>query len=254
MTTAMLADFKARIAGGAPTIGTWVKTPHSIIVEVLALTRLDCIVLDAEHAPFDRSSLDACIAAARAGGMPVLVRPASGAPEAILQALDCGASGVIVPHVRSATEATALVRACRYQPGGRGYAGTTRAAGYGSLGLAKTRAAAAEVTIIAQIEDIDAVDDIAAIAAVEGVDALFIGRADLTIAYGAESPDDPRVVDAVARVLAAGVAAGRSVGMFLPRASDAKQWQDAGASLFLLASEHDFIRAGAETMVAGFRA
>ena len=66
-----LADFKARIAGGALTVGTWVKTPHPIIVEVLALTRLDCIVLDAEHAPFDRGSLDACIAAARAGGMPV---------------------------------------------------------------------------------------------------------------------------------------------------------------------------------------
>ena len=243
-----LADFKARIAGGALTVGTWVKTPHPIIVEVLALTRLDCIVLDAEHAPFDRGSLDACIAAARAGGMPVLVRPASAAPEAILQALDSGASGVIVPHVRSAAEAAALVRACRYQPGGRGYAGTSRAAGYGSLGMAQTRAVAADVTIVAQIEDVEAVDDIAAIAAVEGIDALFIGRADLTIAYNAETPDDPRVVAAVGRVLAAGVAAGRSTGMFLPRSSDAKSWQDAGASLFLLASDHDFIRAGADAL------
>jgi 2-keto-3-deoxy-L-rhamnonate aldolase RhmA len=243
-----LGDFKARIAGGTPTVGTWVKTPHPIIAEVLGLTRLDCIVLDAEHAPFDRGSLDTCIAAARASGMPVLVRPASAAPEAILQALDSGASGVIVPHIRSAAEAMALVCACRYQPGGRGYAGTSRAAGFGSLGMAGTRAAAADVTIIAQIEDVEAVDDIAAIAAVEGIDALFIGRADLTIAYGADTPDDPRVVAAVARVLTAGVAARRSIGMFLLRPGDARQWQDAGASLFLLASDHDFIRAGADAL------
>ena len=243
-----LAGFKARVRSGALIAGTWVKTPHPIIVEVLGSSKLDCIVLDAEHAPFDRGSLDACIAAARSYALPVLVRPASAAPEHILQALDSGANGVIVPHVRSAAEASAIVRACHYVPGGRGYAGTSRAAGYGSIGMARTRAAAAEVTIIAQIEDVEAVDDIAAIAAVAGIDALFIGRADLTIAYGAETPDDSRVVAAVTRVLATGVAAHRSVGMFLPRPGDAPLWQDRGASLFLLASDHDFIRAGADAL------
>ena len=249
-----LAGFKARLNSGGLVTGTWVKTPHPIIVEVLGQTGLDCLVLDAEHAPFDRGSLDLCIAAARSCAMPVLVRPASGASEHLLQALDSGASGVIVPHVRSAAEAAAIVKACHYAPGGRGYAGTSRAAGYGGFGMARTRELAAHVAIVAQIEDVEGVEAIDAIAVVPGIDALFIGRADLTIAYGADTMDDPQVVAAVARVLAAGVAAGRSVGMFLPRAGDAAAWQARGASFFLLASDHDFIRAGADALAASLRA
>lgn len=246
------ADFKARIASGGATIGTWVKTPHPMIVEVLALTPLDCLVLDAEHAPFDRGSLDLCIAAARAGGMPVLVRPPTAAPEHILQALDSGATGIIAPHVRSAAEAEALVRACHHGRGGRGYAGTPRAAGFGTLGMAGTLAAGRDVTVIAQIEDVEAVDAIVAIAAVPGVDALFIGRADLTVAYGVPSPDDPVVVAAIDAVVAAGTAAGRALGLFLARPDDAAAWQAKGVGLFLLASDHDFMRAGAGALAAPF--
>ena len=249
-----LAGFKARLGSGGLVVGTWVKTPHPIVVEVLGQTALDCIVLDAEHAPFDRGSLDLCIAAARSCGMPVLVRPASAAPEHLLQSLDCGASGVIVPHVRSAAEAAAIVQACHYARGGRGFAGTSRSAGYGSFGMTRTRDLAAHVSVVVQIEDVEGVEAIDEIAAVPGIDALFIGRADLTIAYGADSPDDPRIVAAVSRILASGLAAGRSVGMFLPRPGDAAAWQRQGASFFLLASDHDFIRAGADALAASLKA
>ncbi len=126
-----MTGFAGRLRSGEQLAGTWVKTPHPQVVEVLALSPLDCLVLDAEHAPFDRGALDLCILAARAGGTPVLVRPASGSPESILAALDGGADGVVIPHIRSAGEAEAAVRACQYVPGGRGFAGSSRAAGYG---------------------------------------------------------------------------------------------------------------------------
>ena len=207
-----MVSFRDRLRGGELLSGTWVKTPHPHVVEVLALSPLDVLVLDAEHAPFDRGSLDACIMAARAGGKPVLVRPASSAHEHILNALDCGADGVIVPHVRSAAEAREIVRACHYVPGGRGFAGSTRAAGYTTRGMAKHREAAKGVVVIAQIEDVEAVEAIEEIAAVEGIDALFIGRADLTISYAADTPDNAAVVAAVERICAAGKAAGRDRG------------------------------------------
>ena len=229
--------------------GTWIKTPHPHVVEVLALSSLDLLVLDAEHAPFDRTSLDTCILAARAGGKPVLVRPASASHEHILQALDGGADGLIVPHVRSTDEACELVRACHYGPAGhyqaRGFAGSTRAAGYTMRGMAKHRAAAQSVAVIAQIEDAEALDAIDAIAAVAGLDALFIGRADLTISMGAETPDDPAVVAAVERICAAGRAAGIAIGMFLPRVGDVPQWRAKGASLFVLQSDQEFMLNGA---------
>ena len=252
-----MVTFRDRLRAGELLAGTWIKTPHPHVAEVLALSPLDLLVLDAEHAPFDRGSLDVCIMAARAARKPVLVRPASSAHEQILNALDCGADGVIVPHVRSAAEARELVRACHYGPAGptgaRGFAGSTRAAGYTTLGMAKHRDAAKGVTVIAQIEDAEAVAAIDEIAAVEGIDALFIGRADLTISYGAETPDDPVVIAAVERICAAGKTAGRTVGMFLGRMSDVPLWREKGASLFVLHSDQDFLSQGAAGLAAAVR-
>jgi len=243
-------SLRDRLRAGEPLAGTWVKTPHPHVVEVLGLSPLDLLVLDAEHAPFDRGQLDACILAARAVGKPVLVRPASAADEQILNALDCGADGVIVPHVRSAEEARAVVRACHYVSGGRGYAGSSRAAAYTTLGMGRHREQSAGVIVIAQIEDREAIDAIDEIAAVEGIDALFIGRADLTISFGAQTPDDPEVVEAVERTCAAGRAAGRTIGMFLSRTADIQEWRGKGASLFILQSDHEFLLSGARALAA----
>lgn len=246
-------SFRERLLAGNLLSGTWVKTPHPHVVEVLALSPLDVLVLDAEHAPFDRGNLDQCVLAARAGGKPVLVRPASSAHEQILNALDIGADGVILPHIRTAKEAADAVKACHYIRGGRGYAGSSRAAGYTTKGMAKHRADARNVVVIAQIEDVEGVDNIDSIACVEGIDALFIGRADLTIAFGAETPDDPVVVEAVDRIVAAGRAAGRPTGMFLGRMGDIGLWRDKGASLFILGSDHDFLLQGAAKLADAIR-
>jgi 2-keto-3-deoxy-L-rhamnonate aldolase RhmA len=243
-----VVTFRHRLRAGDLLAGTWVKTPHPHVVEVLSLSNLDVLVLDAEHAPFDRGSLDLCILVARAGGKPVLVRPPSSAPEHILNALDCGADGVILPHIRSAAEAENAVKACHYVSGGRGYAGSSRAAGYTTKGMAGHRASAKAVTVIAQIEDVDGVDNIDAIAQVAGIDALFIGRADLTIAYGAETPDDAVVVAAVDRIVAAGKAAGRTTGMFLGRVGDVPLWREKGSSLFILGSDQEFLLQGAKRL------
>ncbi|MGL5838748.1 MAG: HpcH/HpaI aldolase family protein [Sphingorhabdus sp.] len=247
-------SLKARIAAGEPLLGTFVKTPHPHIVEVLASSGLDCVVLDAEHAPFDRRDLDLCIMAARTGSIAALVRPASSAPDQILNALDCGADGVIVPHVRTADEARRIAQSVHYGAGGpdrvrRGYAGSSRAAGYGTRSIPDHLSASAKISIcIAQIEDLEALDAIDAIAAVEDVDALFIGRIDLTIALGCTSPDDPKVIAAVEHIIAAAAKAGRPVGMFTSRPEDVSMWREKGASLFFLGSDHGFVREGAKAL------
>ena len=251
----MTGKLKARLRAGELIVGTFVKTPSPIIVEVLGLTSLDCICLDAEHAPFDRSALDICLMAARAANLDVLVRVPSAAPEHILNALDCGATGVLVPHVRSADEARTVLRASHYGPGGRGYAGSSRAARYTTRLMADHLSASVQSTVVViQIEDPEAVDEIDAIAQVEGIDALFVGRVDLTVAYGAESQDDERVVAAADAVCAAGRAHGRPVGMFLARIGDVPAWRAKGASLFLLGSDHSFLLAGANDLATRVRA
>ena len=246
-----MVTLKSRIAAGEALLGTFLKTPHPHVVEVLASSGLDCICIDAEHAPFDRRDIDVCIMAAQLGGLPVLVRTPNNSAEQILNALDCGADGVLVPHVRSADEARAVAAAAHYAPGGRGYAGSSRAAGYGTKSMPEHKAAsAAKTVVIAQIEDAEALAEIDTIASVEGIDALFIGRIDLTVSLGCESPDDPKVIAAVERVVAACVAAERPVGMFVSRTSDVAMWREKGATLFLLGSDHGFLREGAKALRA----
>ena len=254
VTEAKPESFRRRLLNGDLLIGTWIKTPSPIVCEVLGKTDLDVLCLDAEHAPFGRLELDACVAAARAGGLPPLVRVPSADPHDILNALDCGATGIVVPHVRTVADAEAICLRSLYGPGGRGYAGSSRAAGFAGKAIAdQLKESAEQTTIVAQIEDVDALNGIDEIAAVERLDCLFIGRIDLTVALGKTDPNDPVVVDAVTSICAAGKKADTAVGMFVADVAEAKQWQDHGASLFLLQSDQAFLLAGAAKLAAAFR-
>ncbi|NBB82462.1 MAG: aldolase [Alphaproteobacteria bacterium] len=248
------ASFRRRLLDGDLLVGTWVKTPAMAIVEVLGRAGLDVACLDAEHAPFDRRDLDACLFAGAAAGLPMLVRTVDGTPTTLLQALDLGATGVLVPHVRTAAEAEAIARAGRFGPGGRGYAGSTRFAGYTTRPMAATLAAGrAETALIGQIEDAEALDAIDAIAAVDGLDALFLGRVDLSVSLGVDDPAHPDVVAAMERVCAAARARDRRLGMFLANPAEIPFWRERGVTLFLIGSDQGFVLSGARALMTGAR-
>lgn len=251
----MNTSLKARLAAAELLVGTFVKTPSPMVCEVLGASALDLVCLDAEHAPFDRLQLDQCLLALRAAAKPVVVRLPSAAPEHTLNALDCGATGVVIPHVTSARMAQEVAGAARFGAGGRGYAGSTRSAGYGNTPMAHHLQNSADTTVvIAQIEDLEALDCIDEIAAVEGIDCLFVGRIDLTVAMGAASPAAPEVVAAVERICASARHVGRTVGMFVSDPAETAHWRERGASLFLLASDHGFLVQGANALAARVRA
>lgn len=242
--------FKQQLADRELLVGTFVKTPSMMLAEVLSQTALDTVCIDAEHSPFDRKDIDASIMAYRAGGMPSLVRVQSSAPEQILNALDCGATGVVVPHVDSVEKAQAVAKACKFGAGGRGYAGSTRAAAYASRTVAENlEANKNETVVIAQIEDLSAFDDIEGIAAVDGIDCLFIGMMDLTVALGETSASAQVVIDHALKVCEAAKKYNRSVGIFVPSTNDIPFWQEQGVSLFLMASDHAFVKQGAAALV-----
>jgi len=252
-TPTRIDSFRARLQSRTPLVGTFLKTPSGPITEILGLSGLDCLCIDAEHAPFDRAALDTVLLAARAHDLPSLVRPLHADAAEILNALDLGATGVLVPHVISAAAARAAVAASRYGRAGRGYAGSTRAAGYTTRPMGDAIASAnATVSVVLQIEDEAALAQIDQIAAVEGVDCLFIGRMDLTVSLGATSPADPRVVAAVERICEAGMRHGRCVGMFAPTTVEALHWRERGATLFLLGSDQQWILHGARDLMRAF--
>lgn len=238
---------------GRPAISTFVKTTHYQTVEVLAGTGLSFLVLDAEHAPFGREALDACCLAARAYGAPVMVRTASHRPEHILQALDSGAHGVLVPHVDHAATAQKVVAAARYRESGgqRGFSNSPRAGGYGRSAMAEhIRVSDEQTAVMVQIETAEAVENVADIAAVAGIDALFIGRADLAVSYGVDTIADQLVELAVKKVAAVAKERGLPLGVFLPNASELETFQQLGFSIFIIGSDQNLLKAAAAQVVA----
>ena len=249
-----MAQLKARMAAGDLLAGTFVKTPAIEMIEVLALSGLDFVCLDAEHAPFDRGRIDACLAIARALDLPCLVRVPDATPAALLQALDAGATGVVVPHVDSAQKAAAIAKAAHFGHGGRGFAGSTRWAGYATRPMSEVLARSRDETVVlAQIEEPEGVDASAAIAATDGIDGLFVGPADLSVALGKTDQSSPELIAQIESVAAATKAAGKAFATFVPDIDKAQQWRHFGFSMFFVASEHAWMLKGAKEASTGIK-
>lgn len=247
-------SFKSRLSAGEPLVGTFLKTPSPMVCEVLGRSDCDAVCIDAEHAPFDRRDIDACVHALSHAGMPAIVRIPALRSEYLLNALDCGAHAILAPHIASAEDAEFLVAQSTYGRG-RGFAGSSRAAGYMTHSMSDHIAQSnANVCLIAQIEDKAALDDLDAILAVEGIDCFFIGRADLTVSLGLDNPNDSQVIEAVEHVCRTAANANRRVGMFTANIDELPKWRALGATLFLLGSDHSMMLDGAKSLTSRVRA
>lgn len=246
------SSLRQRLNAGEHLVGTFLKTPTSHATEIIGELGFDFVVIDQEHAPFDRMSTDVALLAARALNVPALVRVSG--PDAILSVLDCGATGVLVPHVATAAYAKEVAALCRYRSGRRGFATSTRAGAYTAAPMWRhIEASDANVVVVAQIEDPEALDAVDAIAAVDGVDALFIGRGDLTAAFGDESKDPPKVREAVERISEASRKARKPISVYVGNEVEAAWLKSLGASMFVLSSDQGFLRQGAAKGLADVR-
>ncbi|MBB6487712.1 2-keto-3-deoxy-L-rhamnonate aldolase RhmA [Rhizobium lusitanum] len=243
---------RARIADHQRLLGTFVKISGPSSIEILAGAGFDFVVIDQEHGVFDRAATDLALLACKASGVSGIVRVPALAPDGILSALDCGAAGILAPHIDSAGRAKELVAACRYRGGRRGFSAVTRAGGYGAKPMWKhVGEADAGVAAIAMIEDPAGVDNIDDILSVEGLDAVFIGRGDLTVAYGAGSRDHPTIVSAVDRIIDAVRRAGKSVWMMVETGPDIEPLATKGVSSFIVSSDQGMLRNAARDMMGG---
>lgn len=243
-----------RPTGDAIAIGTFIKSTAPQTVEVLGLTDLHFGVLDAEHAPLDRLTVDLLLLAGRAAGLPLLLRPDARDSSLIQSALDSGASGLLVPHVDTVDDARAAVARARYRNGLRGFSSATRAAGYGTSGMAAAIAAGDDSLVICQIESPEAVSNAAAIARVEGVGGLLVGRADLAVSMGEASADSAAVVEAAVTVARAARAAGKIAGMAVGNGAECAKFRASGVNWFVVSSDQGLLRKATVEMIKGAEA
>ena len=245
--------FRRRFLESEPLLGSFVKTPTSHSIEILGSLGFDFVVIDEEHAPFDRVTIDMALLAARAAGTAGIVRVAEPSPSRLLAVLDDGATGVLVPHVASVAKAKDIVSACRYRGGKRGEFEKPRAGNYGGVGAwAHVDAQDAAVTVIAMIEDPEALDVIDAIVAVDGLDGVFIGRGDLTIALNAASGDAPEIRAATAKIAKAARNAGKPVCVMVGSVAESETYRAMGASAFIVSSDQGLMRQAAGKVAADF--
>jgi 2-keto-3-deoxy-L-rhamnonate aldolase RhmA len=160
------------------------RTPN--IAMISAACGFDAVYIDLEHNPTSlETAAGVCVAALGMGITPI-ARVTSHDPHDATRILDCGAQGVMVPHIQNAKEARDIIEACLYAPKGhRSAFGSGPALGYAAIPQAEVcKILNDETLLIAMIETPEAVENIDGIAAVEGIDVVHIGASDLSTEMG----------------------------------------------------------------------
>ena len=256
MTTSPLHPLRRTLAEGRATLGYLVSMASVQMVQALARTGVDWLMIDMEHAPTSIESVAAMVAAT--GGMPAapIVRVPAARPELVKPVLDCGALGVVFPQISSREEAEAAVQTVRYAPTGqRGYGPTYAALRWGLTNLDYLRAANDAVLSVVLIESpagVDALDDILT---VDGLDVVAVARGDLSQSLGVAGQfDHPRLREVVARAEAKILAHGKvALGGIAFSAEEARAMIARGHRFVVLGSDAGLVASAAQRMVQSIR-
>ena len=254
MTADSLNPLKRTLAAGRPILGYLVTTPSVQLVQALARTGIDWVLIDTEHAPISIESVGALIAATSGTPVTPLVRVSGVRPESVKQALDCGA---LFPQIATREDAEATVRAVRYAPEGeRGYGPTYAALRWGLPNLDYLKVANGAVLNIVLIESLAGVDALDDILKVSGLDIVAVARGDLSQNLGVAGQfDHPRMREVVAKAEAKILAHTDVVlGGIAFSADDARAMIARGYRFVVLGSDTGLISGAAQRMVQAIKA
>jgi 4-hydroxy-2-oxoheptanedioate aldolase len=245
-----------RIGDGRPRFGMWLASGSGYVTEVCAGSGIDWLLLDQEHAPNDlRTTLEQLQVLAGYPDVDVVVRPPAADPVVIKRLLDIGAQNIIVPMIDGPGEASAAVAATRYPPDGiRGVGSALARASHWNRISDYLVTADASVSLTVQVETVAGLAQVGDIADVDGVDAVFIGPADLAASMGKlGQPEHPDVVSAIENALATITEHGKSAGVNAFNEAMARSYLKAGASFVLVGADVALLARGAEELAKRYR-
>ncbi len=248
----MKPSFKKKLTGKERLIGTVITLPSAEMIEIFCRAGFDWFFIDLEHSAMSRR--DAQLVLQVAGAMiPCLVRVRSNDDVWVKAALDIGASGVIIPQIRTPEDATRAVRFSKYPPEGLRSVGIARAQGYGDIFQEAVASANDDTAVILQIEHIDAVENIERILEVSGIDGLFVGPYDLSASMGKIGhTTDPDVQGAISKVKNAAGKAGMPLGIFGATPEALHAYMEDGFTLLAAGIDTMLIGKAATTMMTAF--
>jgi 4-hydroxy-2-oxoheptanedioate aldolase len=239
---------------GKPVINGWLSLASPQVAEFFASAGWDAVTIDQQHGLLDYADLLAMLQAMSAQPAVPLVRVPWNAPGDIMKALDAGAFGIICPMINSRAECEAFVQACRYPPDGYRSFGPARASLVAGADYAAE--ANAEVLTLAMVETRDGLENVEEIAATPGLDGIYIGPSDLSLALGgspSQDSQDPMRLAAFDRIQAACKASGIRVGVHTNSVAYSKQMIERGFDLVTVGSDLRYLM-GARREVAEMQA
>lgn len=239
---------------GGTVVNGWLQIPSSFSAEVMAHTGLDSLTIDMQHAPVDYGTLVHMLQAISTTDTVPIVRVAWNDPGIIMQVLDAGCYAVICPMVDTREQAEAFVGACRYPPAGYRSFGPYRATLYG--GENYTDHADETVVTMAMIETREALDNLDEILGVTGLDAVFVGPSDLgqSLGYGpGVDREEPEIVEAIDRVLAAARGRGLAAGIFTGSTGYASRMVEKGFRFVNVSTDAQLMAGAAAEVVADLK-
>src|ERR1700704_6458836 len=184
MTPSKSFSLAGRLRAGETVHSGWCGLAVPLVAEVIEREGFGAVTIDMQHGLWDISQVVGAIAAIRQGGVGPVVRVPLGDFATASRALDFGAEGIISPMINTAADARAFVAATKYPPVGERRWGPHRATMLAGLADQKVYLAEGNALTftLAMIETRAALDNVAAIAATPGIDGLFLGTSDLSIA------------------------------------------------------------------------
>ena len=242
-------------SAGRGAVNGWLSAPNAVMAEVTGKAGFDSVTIDLQHGLNDYQAALAMLQALAASDSTPMARVPWLEPGIVMKLLDAGALGIICPMVNTRADAERLVHYANYAPVGTRSFGPTRAMlVYGAGYVAKANDT---VVTLAMVETAEALENVEAIARTPGLTGIYIGPSDLALSMGHTpklDPEEPAVVDAVKRILAACKDAGIRCGIHCLASSYAKRMLDEGFDLVTLGSDIRLYSAACASAIAEARA
>ncbi len=242
-----MKNIKARIYNGETLIGCWLNLASSLTAEIVGMSGFDWVLIDIEHGSGSEGRVLQQLQALEHTPAAAIVRVESYQRQRFHRILDFGAEGIMCPRIQTPAEARQAVKAIRYPPEGiRGVARMVRATNFGSdFGEYFTHHKKNLVCII-QIETEEILDSLDTVAATDGIDVLFVGPMDLSIALGVfGQPDHPKFIDAIRATADAATKEGKAAGILLQKPEEFEKYYELGFRFIACGSDSSFVKDGA---------
>jgi len=248
-------NLKRRMRAGEVTCGCWMDLVDPCVAELLGSLGFDWFLIDSEHGPIDISTLQTMLIGTKGSKTVPIVRVPWNDQVVIKRTLDVGAMGLVVPLVRTAQDVRDALSYAKYPPAGIRGCAPRRASDYGRYYKEYLQYANEAVIVIVQIEHIEAYQNLDEILAVPGLDAIFVGPADLSNSMGhvgrPEAPEMQKVFDDILqRAHKAGVYAGFATSGGV---EDMGRWVERGVQFLPVTGDRRLLSLGGSAILGGMR-